>query len=145
MVCKFNLFLLCYKLNFLNNCIFAVFLRGTFEERMQAVQSPLRFAGSMVQEMGWGGVAIHRNILSFFSSVLIAFIVILYTMSIYFLIRLKVDCKFKMKKLYLENLTSCNVIVPKVLGTPCTIFQRMILVYVYVIFLCKRLYFSSIF
>lgn len=69
---------------------------------MQEVQSPLHFAGShsMVQEMGWWGVAIHRNFLSFSSSVSIAFFVILYTMSTHFLIRLEVDCEFKMKKLY---------------------------------------------
>lgn len=71
---------------------------------MQEVQSPLHLiAGSMVQEMGWGGVAILKNVLSFFLSVSIAFFVILYPMSTHFLIRLEVDCKFKMKKLYLEN------------------------------------------
>lgn len=94
--------------------------------------------------MGGGGVAILKNVLSFFSSVSIAFFVILYPMSTHFLIRLKVDCKFKMKKLYLENLTSCNVIVPEVLGAPCTIFSADDICVRLCNFLCRRVYFSSV-
>lgn len=71
---------------------------------MQEVQSPLHLQVRWFKKWdGGGGVAILKNVLSFFLSVSIAFFVILYPMSTHFLIRLEVDCKFKMKKLYLEN------------------------------------------
>lgn len=70
---------------------------------MQEVQSPLHLQVRWFKKWDGGGGAILKNVLSFFSSVSIAFFVILYPMSTYFLIRLEVDCKFKMKKLYLEN------------------------------------------
>lgn len=71
---------------------------------MQEVQSPLHLQVRWFKKWdGGGGVAILKNVLSFFSSVSIAFFVILYPMFTHFLIRLEVDCKFKMKKLYLEN------------------------------------------
>lgn len=69
---------------------------------MQEVQSPLHLQVRWFKKWD-GGVAILKNVLSFSSSVSIAFFVILYPMSTHFLIRLEVDCKFKMKKLYLEN------------------------------------------
>lgn len=96
--------------------------------------------------MGWGGgVVIFKNVLLFFFLVLIVFFVILYLMFIYFFIRLKVDCKFKMKKLYLENLILCNVIVLEVFGVFCIIFLVDDICVCLCNFLCKRFYFSSVF
>lgn len=79
-------------------CLFKRNLWGTHARGAKSIAfCRFTFDGS---RNGMVGVAIHRNFLSFSSSVSIAFFVILYTMSTHFLIRLEVDCEFKMKKLY---------------------------------------------